>query len=108
MTARSCIHCGAPLAVSGRAHAKFCGAGCRLASHRGKHARVTVSPARPCAKSLAPYVRIVPDAQWPGMWRLKRADETLSDMVNLTRAKDALAAALDRQARAKLAEEARP
>jgi len=42
------------------------------------------------------------------MWRLKRADETLSDMVNLTRAKDALAAALDRQARAKLAEEARP
>ena len=33
---------------------------------------------------------IVPDAQWPGMYRLVRLDGTLSDMVNLTRAKDAL------------------
>src|SRR5262245_3900727 len=30
---------------------------------------------------------IVPDAKWPGMYRL---NGTLSDMVNLTRAKDAL------------------
>jgi hypothetical protein len=34
--------------------------------------------------------RIVPDAKWPGMYRLVQSDGTLSDMVNLTRAKDAL------------------
>jgi hypothetical protein len=34
----------------------------------------------------------VPDERFPGMYRLKRADGSLSDMVNLTRAKDALAA----------------
>jgi hypothetical protein len=30
---------------------------------------------------------IVPDAQWPGMWRVK-LPSGLSDMVNLTRARD--------------------
>jgi hypothetical protein len=34
---------------------------------------------------------IVPDSKWPGMFRLRLADGSLSDMVNLTRAKDALA-----------------
>jgi hypothetical protein len=33
---------------------------------------------------------IVPDAQWPGMYRLSLPQGSLSDMVNLTRAKDAL------------------
>ena len=33
-----------------------------------------------------------PDERFPGMYRLKRTDGTLSDMLNLTRAKDALAA----------------
>jgi hypothetical protein len=33
---------------------------------------------------------IVPDAVWPGMYRLVLADGSLSDKVNLTRAKDAL------------------
>jgi hypothetical protein len=33
---------------------------------------------------------LVPDADWPGMWRV-RIGEALSDMVNLTRAKDAAA-----------------
>ena len=37
-------------------------------------------------------VSIVPDAVWPGMYRLRFPDGRLSDMVNLTRAKDALAA----------------
>jgi hypothetical protein len=32
---------------------------------------------------------IVPDARWPGMYRLVLADGSLSDMVNLTRAKEA-------------------
>jgi hypothetical protein len=35
---------------------------------------------------------IVPDAKWPGMYRLRLPDGSLSDIVNLTRAKDALAA----------------
>jgi len=37
-----------------------------------------------------PYVAVVPDERFPGMYRLKRTDGSLSDMVNLTRAKDAL------------------
>jgi hypothetical protein len=32
---------------------------------------------------------IVPDAEWPEMYRVRRPDGTLTDMVNLTRAKDA-------------------
>lgn len=32
---------------------------------------------------------IEPDATWPGMWRIKLSNGLLSDMVNLTRAKDA-------------------
>jgi hypothetical protein len=36
--------------------------------------------------------RIAPDAKWPTMFRLRLPDGGLSDMVNLPRAKDALAA----------------
>jgi hypothetical protein len=31
---------------------------------------------------------IEPDSQWPGMWRVRRGS-SISDMVNLSRAKDA-------------------
>jgi hypothetical protein len=41
-------------------------------------------------KSLDP--RIVPDPKWPNMYRVRRPDGLLSDMVSLTRAKDALQA----------------
>jgi hypothetical protein len=34
-------------------------------------------------------VRVVQDSIYPNMWRVKFADGTLFDMVNLTRAKDA-------------------
>jgi hypothetical protein len=34
--------------------------------------------------------RIVPDATYAGMYRIRKPDGTLSDMVNLTRARDAL------------------
>jgi hypothetical protein len=34
-------------------------------------------------------LRILPDATWPKMWRVQHPDGRLSDMVNLTRAKDA-------------------
>jgi hypothetical protein len=40
---------------------------------------------------MAPYVAIVPDTAFPGMYRLKRTDGSFSDIVNLTRARDALA-----------------
>ena len=33
---------------------------------------------------------IVPDAEWPGMYRVVRPDGSLSVIVNLTRAKDAV------------------
>jgi len=31
---------------------------------------------------------IVPDNTWPGMWRVRIPDGHLTDIVNLTRAKD--------------------
>lgn len=40
-------------------------------------------------------VHIVPDATYPGMWRIRHPDGQLFDMANLTRARDgALAAAM--------------
>ena len=32
---------------------------------------------------------IVPDLEYPSMWRIKLPDGSLSDMVNMTRARDA-------------------
>jgi hypothetical protein len=62
-------------------------------STAAKMARVRFPVARTRDKSAAwAYVAIVPDERFPGMYRLKRTDGSLSDMVNLTRAKDALAA----------------
>jgi hypothetical protein len=40
-------------------------------------------------KSDVPLAWIEPDARWPGMWRVRRLDGTLSGMVNLARARDA-------------------
>jgi hypothetical protein len=48
---------------------------------------------------VSPYVAIVPDERFPGMYRLKRADGTVSDMVSLVRARDALAAMRERSAK---------
>jgi hypothetical protein len=42
-------------------------------------------PKNPCT------YEIVPDECWPGMWRIRFPDGQLSDMVNLTRAREALA-----------------
>jgi hypothetical protein len=36
-----------------------------------------------------PLATVVPDSQWRGMWRIAWPDGRLSDMANLTRAKDA-------------------
>jgi hypothetical protein len=35
---------------------------------------------------------VVPDNDWPGLWRVHLPDGHVSDMVNLTRAKDAAVA----------------
>ena len=37
----------------------------------------------------APLAEIVPKTQWKGMWRVRLPDGSLSDIVNITRARDA-------------------
>src|SRR5262249_28468256 len=112
-----CAHCGNVFEPRRRS-ARFCGPACRVAAHRkiDRNAneaaktpleRPTASPNRlrahcrrlaskdaPAATRPLSVTRaaIVADPKWPNMFRLKRTDGTLSDMVNLTRAKDALAA----------------
>jgi hypothetical protein len=41
------------------------------------------------ASAKHPLAEVVPDANWSGMWRVRWPDGQLSDMANLTRAKDA-------------------
>jgi hypothetical protein len=36
-----------------------------------------------------PAVEVVPDDTYPGMWRIRTPDGSLSDMLNRTRARDA-------------------
>src|SRR5262249_23706799 len=92
-----CHHCGEPLRATARRHARFCSPAHRAAHHRStavKTPRVRFLEAIEAKKPEAAtrYVAFVPDERFPGMYRLKRTDGTLSDMVNLTRAKKALAA----------------
>ena len=48
-----------------------------------------------CVGRQDAVVHVVPDATWPGMWRVRDADGRLSDMANLTWARDgAIAAAM--------------
>ena len=47
-------------------------------------------------KSRRPLCHVVPDAHYPGMWRLLWPNGEGSDMVNLSRAKDAAAALAER------------
>src|SRR5262249_19370930 len=92
-----CHQCGKPLPATARRHARFCSPAHRAAYHRSSIAagmarvRFPVAPTRDKAAPPA-YIAIVADNRFPRMYRLKRTDGSLSDMVNLTRAKDALAA----------------
>jgi hypothetical protein len=43
-----------------------------------------------------PIVEVVPHSRWPNMWRVRSTDGSLSDMVNLARAKDAAIAIAER------------
>src|SRR5262249_1109198 len=96
---RICHQCGKPLPVTARRHARFCSPAHRAAHHRSStiadrlpRVRFLTRAGRDNPAALAPsYVAIVPDTAFPGMYRLKRTDGTFSDIVNLTRAQDALA-----------------
>jgi len=91
-----CHQCGKPLPATARRHARFCSPAHRAAYHRSSIAagmarvRFPVAPTRDKAGPPA-YIAGVADNRFPGMYRLKRSDGSLSDMVNLTRASDALA-----------------
>jgi hypothetical protein len=92
---RICEHCGGQLPLAARRHARFC-----CAAHRAAHQRtrsVRFLSGAIFDKSATSYVGIVSDAKWPGMYRLKRADGSLSDMVNSTRAREALASFAERE-----------
>jgi hypothetical protein len=117
--ARKCARCGG-LFTPRRATARYCGTACRVAAHRGTDCNANsaaesareaapasqngseVHPTRsgpittPAATKPLSVTRgyaIVPDAKWPGMYRIRRPDGSLSDIANLTRAKDALTGA---------------
>jgi hypothetical protein len=116
----TCSHCGAPFQPLRRS-ARFCRPTCRVAAHRktgcnansAAHTPAQPPPAsqngsrvhsaRPEPKNVSAATKhlsvtqrhdafaSIPDARWPGMYRIRRPDGTLTDMVNLTRARDALA-----------------
>jgi hypothetical protein len=117
---RLCEGCQEPLLPQRRRSARFCSPACRVASFRRRtsvtHAQTSKPTARVlrrsagtstvahAAKRPAAVLRervtlsrvraadIEPDKRWPGMWRVRFADGSLSDMVNRTRAHDVLRA----------------
>jgi hypothetical protein len=113
MTATACLACETEFHPR-RSTARYCGDRCRKAASRGAARGVpraflsmTGHPRPPEAANplpapdvtlTSPIKRkskplpdgIVPDAKWPGMYRLRLPDGSLSAMVNLTRARDAL------------------
>jgi hypothetical protein len=119
-----CQHCNQPFTRRSH-RARFCSDAHKVAWHRARNAigvpltapqmprrgPVTIEPTAdtPEAKTGSAVTietpipkparklpkGIVPDSKWPGMYRIRLPDGSLSDMVNLTRAKDALAAIRD-------------
>jgi hypothetical protein len=119
----ACSTCGRKFRPQ-RSTARFCGPRCRVAAKRTRDrgTPITRAATRP---GVAPGAvlsvtapigmsgrqkpetvtlrrnpltldpRIVPDAKWPAMFRLRLPDGSLSDMLNLPRAKDALAVVCD-------------
>jgi hypothetical protein len=101
-----------------RSTARYCSNRCRLTAHRARldsvsdaphgpsdgvysaetlrnDRRTTPGPERALETLIPPTSRTLPkgivqDGKYPSMYRLIRPDGGLSDMVNLTRAKDAL------------------
>jgi hypothetical protein len=102
---RTCVACGAHMDVQ-RQDARFCTATCRKRGQRARQSPreayrrdLSVRGHRKCPSAHSRFrvtdnrvglpSGIVPDPQWPGMYRVVLADGSLSDMVNLARAKDA-------------------
>ena len=114
----TCPACGSPFRPQ-RSTARFCSPRCRKVSQRARDRGMPIRTAvtRPSLATDAVLSvttsigmsagqkpesvtlrrkptkldpRIVPDLKWPGMYRIRRPDGSLSDMVNLTRARDAL------------------
>jgi hypothetical protein len=112
----TCPACGSQFRPQ-RSTARFCGPRCRVAAKRsrdrgtpltGAATRFSVAPDAVLSVTVPIGVsdrqkpqnvtlrrkppkldpRIVPDEHWPGMYRLRRPDGALTDMMNLTRAKD--------------------
>src|SRR4029453_7544005 len=48
------------------------------------------------ASAKHPLAEIIPDANWPGMWRVRWPDGSLSHLTNLSRARDAAIAIAER------------
>lgn len=115
-----CRCCGSQFRPQ-RSTARFCSPRCRVAAQRARDrgTPIQVAATRPGVaadavlsvttpigmsegqkpqsvtlrrKPLKLDPRIVPDEHWPDMYRVQRSDGSLSDMVNLTRAKDVLQA----------------
>jgi hypothetical protein len=106
-----CASCGASFTPR-RSSARFCSTRCRTAAHRSSTAACNGATAhrkaRSAIKSAAGIVatrrvsvtrnpRIVVDERWSGMYRLRLPDGSLSDMTNLTRAREALASFAERE-----------
>jgi hypothetical protein len=90
---RACEHCGGQLPLAARRHARFCCPAHRAAHHRTRSVRFLSGATFDKSAASYAYVGIVSDKRCPGMYRLKRTDGRLSDMMNLTRARDTLRAA---------------
>lgn len=106
-----CAGCRREFAAS-RSTAQFCSTACRVSVHRGKRLTPTetgpgrvlsVTPSRPsphptgtvscnakAPKTPTLHPRLVQDKSYPRMYRIKKKDGTVSDMVSLARAKEAL------------------
>jgi hypothetical protein len=106
----ACAYCGSVFQPQRRS-ARFCGGACRKRASRGAATAATNGTSAFVSVTGTPHISeaikpalvtlrrpktlprgIVADAQWPGMYRLRLRDGRLSDMLNLTRAKDRLAA----------------
>jgi hypothetical protein len=82
----------APCADCGRTPASAASARPRVDARPGRthQGGCRFSPRKP---------KVVPDAAHPGMWRARWPDARLSDMTNLTRAKDAVACFMETEER---------
>jgi hypothetical protein len=113
-TTAVCRHCGERFPLS-RRDTTYCSPRCKQAAYRARN-RVTAPEWRGgvtgALKSpegtpggVFPFIRnkpqkephkvggisIVPDDRWPGMYRIRKPDGSLTDIVNLARARDAIA-----------------